>query len=156
MRKSINEQKGFTLLIAIIITSMLVLVSFVVVNVALKQLILATAAVESQYAFYAAESGTECALYWDLPKDGSASAFSPPYNRQISCNAQSVTLTPGSNDGIYATTTFTINYAKGCSVVTVGKSITGSVVNIDSRGYNTCTAGALRKYERGVNLTYTY
>ena len=63
--KEKSSEGGFTLLIAIVTTSMLLIVSFVVVNIALKQLVLANAGKESQHAFYNADSGTECAVYWE-------------------------------------------------------------------------------------------
>ena len=67
-----KKNKGFTLLMAIVTTSMLLVVSFFVVNVALKQLVISISNKESQYAFYNSESGLECATYWDLLETGSA------------------------------------------------------------------------------------
>jgi hypothetical protein len=69
-----KRNKGFTLLIAVVTTSLMLLVSFVVLNVALKQLILSHSNQESQYAFYAADSGIGCAVYWDSQ---SPTHFSP-------------------------------------------------------------------------------
>jgi type II secretory pathway pseudopilin PulG len=168
-----KKNKGFTLLIAIITTSMLLIVSFVVVNVALKQLVLANTAKESQYAFYAADSGTECAVYWDL-HDSSRSEFatSTPGGGTIICNGQSPISTntqtipiPGQSVlsliGGGGTTNptsifwldFTRAFSKGCAIVRVTKENDGKTT-IDSRGYNTCDTSALRRYERGVRLTY--
>jgi hypothetical protein len=84
-----TTQKGFTLLIAIVTTAMLLLVSVVVINIALKQLLLVSANKESQSAFYIADSGIECALYWDL-KNGAISAFATT-TPSISCNNQTIT-----------------------------------------------------------------
>ncbi len=144
------KNKGFTLLIAMVTTSLLLIVSFVVSNIALKQLVLANASKESQYAFYNADSGVECATYWDL-KDPTSSPFDPngsPTN--ITCNTTTRTVGGG---GSNLTSTFTIPLPTGCVVVSVTKNV-NDTTTIDSRGYNTCTAGAIRKYERGVNLTY--
>src|SRR3990167_3653584 len=91
-----KNNKGFTLLVAIVTTSLLLLVSFVVVNVALKQLVLANASQESQYAFYAADSGTECAVYHDLKTI--PTPFSLPF-RSFSCNGSNITPSLVSNDG---------------------------------------------------------
>jgi hypothetical protein len=158
-----DKNKGFTLLIAIITTSMLLIVSFVVVNIALKQLILASAAKESQYAFYAADSGTECAVYWDLPKDGSLSKFDITTPGTIECNGEdpistdSQIIPPPSNPpqsvvGGSSVSIFWLNFTKGCAIVRVTKS--GALTTIDSRGYNTCDTSATRRYERGVKLVY--
>lgn len=75
-----KNKKGISLLIAIVTTSILLVVSFVVANVALKQLVLAHLSQESQYAFYNADGGTECALYWDLKNPSGTSAFAPYQN----------------------------------------------------------------------------
>jgi Tfp pilus assembly protein PilX len=155
MIKIIKEKKGFTLLVAIIVTSMLTLISFAVVNIAVKQLILANSNEESQHAFYNADSGVECAVYWDFNggPGGDTSAFDPAGPTAITCDGETVTptLTPPSST---ATTTFTINLAKGCFVVQVGKhpDAEGTTI-IDSKGYNTCGA-SLRKLERGEKLSY--
>jgi hypothetical protein len=75
MNFNFKNKKGFSLLVAVITTSMFLIVSFVVANVALKQLVLSRANQESQYAFYNADSGTECAIYWDLKNPTGKSAF---------------------------------------------------------------------------------
>jgi hypothetical protein len=163
-----KKNKGFTLLIAIITTSMLLIVSFVVVNIALKQLILASAAKESQYAFYAADSGTECAVYWDLPKDGSISKFDVTTpgvidgcnevdyitNKNIHTGSQTIPepSNPSSVIGGNATSIFWLQFTKGCAIVRVTKA--DGLTTIDSRGYNTCDMSASRRYERGVKLVY--
>lgn len=145
--KKIPTDSGFTMLIAVVVTSMLLIISFAVVNVAVKQLIVATSNKESQYAFYNADSGIECAVYWDFR--GAVSAFDQPVD-PISCDGDSVTPTVLS----VATTTFTINLTKGCVVVQVGKH-PGEITVIDSRGYNTCSGSAIRKVERAEKLVYT-
>ncbi|HEY4505349.1 MAG TPA: pilus assembly PilX N-terminal domain-containing protein [Candidatus Paceibacterota bacterium] len=152
---------GFTLLISIITTSMLLIVSFVVVNVSLGQLLLASAAHESQYAFYAADGGTECAVYWDL-KDPSLSAFDTSTPGTITCSGQTIGVgnpdtvnTIPSQSAVIGGATpsiFEIDFTKGCAIVRVTKS--GGVTTIDSRGYNTCDTSAQRRYERGVTLVY--
>lgn len=51
--------------IAVVIMTVLLLVSFAVVNIAIKGTIFASSGRDSQLAFYAADAGLECALYWD-------------------------------------------------------------------------------------------
>ena len=145
MTLKIPRNRGFTLLLSIVVTSMLLLVSFVVVNVALKQLVIANANEESQYAFYNADSGVECATYWDI-KASSTSAFTASGNH-ISCRAQDIVISGGP---VYS---FTWNLPKGCAVVQVDKSVSGAT-RVDSRGYNTCDTSAARRFERGVTLSY--
>ncbi|MEQ1499794.1 MAG: hypothetical protein ABL917_00275 [Parcubacteria group bacterium] len=148
-----KNNKGFTLIIAITTTSLLLIVSFAVSNIALKQLVLAHAAQESQFSFYNADSGTECAIYWDLKN--LYSAFDPYRTASdVTCNGQSVPQTRVIG-ATYATSTITFNLTKGCVVVDVVKRMgVATTTKIDSRGYNTCDVGASRKYERAVTISY--
>jgi len=61
-----QDQKGFTLLFAILVSILVLAVGASIISIAIKQVILSGAGRESQYAFYAANTGVECALYWDL------------------------------------------------------------------------------------------
>lgn len=61
-----KDTKGFTLLFAVLVSVLVLAVGASIINIALKQVILSGAGRESQFAFYAANSGIECALYWDL------------------------------------------------------------------------------------------
>jgi Tfp pilus assembly protein PilX len=65
--KKIKENKrGFTLLFAILVAVMVLAVGTSIINISLKQVILSGSGRESQFAFYAANTGMECALFWDL------------------------------------------------------------------------------------------
>lgn len=153
------KNKGFTLLVAIVTTSLLLIVSFVVVNVALKQLLLSYSNQESQYSYYNAESGVECAIYWDLknsvpPNIGvTDSAFSTTTTNEIECYGKIVNV--GGGGYANATSTFEIALAKGCVVVKVGKVPNPyGYTRIESYGYNNCTPDVERKFERGITITY--
>jgi hypothetical protein len=60
-----KTNKGFTLFVALVVSSLILSVSMSLSNIILKQLVFAHTGSESQLAFYAADSGAECALYWD-------------------------------------------------------------------------------------------
>lgn len=60
-----NEKRGFALLIAVIFMSVMLSFGLALSSLGYKQLVLASTAVESQYAFYAADAALECALYAD-------------------------------------------------------------------------------------------
>lgn len=139
-------KKGFTLLIAIVVTAVFLVISMVVVNLALKQIVLNYSTQESQYAYYNAESGIECAIYWDA-KAGGVSAFDPSISTTSpSCYNQSF------SSGGTPISSFNLNLIKGCVNVTVDKS--GSGTTIYSRGYDDCSGSAYRKFERGITVTY--
>jgi len=60
-----NYNKGFTLLYAVVVTSILLASALSIISIALRELALTTSSRESQYAFYIANTGMECAQYWD-------------------------------------------------------------------------------------------
>ncbi len=67
-RKTENGKKpeaGFALLIAIIFMSVMLSFGLALGSLGYKQQVLASSATASQYAFYAADAGLECALYAD-------------------------------------------------------------------------------------------
>ena len=66
IRISLKDPKGFTLLFAILVSILVLAVGSSMITIALKQVILSGTGRESQYAFYAANTGAECAIYWDL------------------------------------------------------------------------------------------
>lgn len=145
-----KTDKGFTLLIAIVITATLLLVSTGIVSVAVKEAFLSSSARESQHAFYAADTGIECAAYWDLVGIEGVSAFSTTTSGvTINCNGQSIVPTEQGD-----ISTFSFNFAPlpYCAVVTVTKSVNSTVVQ--SRGYNTCDSTNSRRVERGVSIGY--
>lgn len=159
-----KKNKGFTLVVAVVVTSMLLVIGFMLSDVAVKQLKLATSNEESQYAFFAADSGLECAKHWDL-SSADLSPFATATPGTIFCNFQTIktgsqSIPPSATansvvgGGITnATSTFYLTYTKGCAIVTVAKKANG-YTTIDSRGYNTCDTTSPRRYERGVSITY--
>lgn len=179
-----NKKSGMTLFIAIVVMGILLLISFAVVNIAIKSTQFAQIGKDSQMAFYAAETGLECALYWDqkyvnefmgiFPVYGEAfSTSTTPADRAIYCSGSGV---QGVGQALYGTTTigrigtggnsnptsvFSFLMTPGevsgpCAVVTVNKRYQGSVyvTDIKSRGYNSCDTNNPRRVERGVEVTY--
>lgn len=58
-----KNNKGYTLLFAVLVTSLVVSVAVSILNITRKESILAGVARESQAAIYAADAGIECAVY---------------------------------------------------------------------------------------------
>jgi hypothetical protein len=145
--------KGFTLFIAMVITGTLLVVSMGIVNLAVKGAILYSAARQSQHAFYAADTGIECTLFWDVKNSSGFSAFSTSTASTISCNNQSLVV-QGSEQGS-PTLPFTFNFSPDpyCAIVTVVK-LNNNTTRIESRGYNTCDLSNPRRVERAVRVTY--
>ncbi len=161
------KQAGITLFIVIVIMSILLLISFAIVNITLKATLFSSSGRDSQYAFYAADSGIECAIYWDSRFNPSKFATSTS-GSPISCNNIAIsngqtipgttTLTLiGGGGNANPTSIFYFNMNQGsdpepyCAIVTVTKNTDGSTY-IKSRGYNTCDPSNPRRVERGIEL----
>ena len=68
-KKNIDAQ-GFVLLFAILISSVVLAVGMGMYNITLQELQLSKVGRESQKAFYMADTGAECAFYWDRKYPG--------------------------------------------------------------------------------------
>lgn len=148
--------QGFTLFVAIVITGALLLISTSIVNLAFKQSLISNSGRESQMAFYAADTGMECALYWDVKNPGGdQSAFSTTTSSLISCNKDGVN--PGNEWTVGGASQSEINLTflpdTYCATVTVTKNLNGTTL-IESLGYNTCDPSNPRRVERAVRASY--
>ncbi|MDO8565248.1 MAG: pilus assembly PilX N-terminal domain-containing protein [bacterium] len=149
-------KKGFTLFIAMIVTGTLLLISTAIVGLAVKQAFISASGRESQQAFYAADTGMECALYWDVKNPTGISAFATSTGSTIFCNKdasnQSNQWVVG---GSSVSTINRINFLPdpACAIVTVTKAVNGNTT-IESLGYNSCDSGNPRRVERAVRASY--
>jgi len=140
-----NNKKGITLLITILAAGVLLSVSLSIFNIAMKELIISATGRESQVAFYAADSGIECFLFWDYK--GRFDGVTPePFH----CADQDLEYT-----GPADTFQFNIPDSPACVVVSVDKTSTeGFGTIVESRGYNSCDTSNPRRTERGIRLKY--
>lgn len=60
-----NSKRGFTIFFATLITSLALAIGLAIYDLTIRELDLSATANQSQYAIYAADTGAECALYWD-------------------------------------------------------------------------------------------
>ena len=67
-----SKQKGFALLYAIIIVNVLLALVVSITSIAVRERQLGRLDQNSIGAYYAAESGVDCAMYWDLSTSTSA------------------------------------------------------------------------------------
>lgn len=170
MRK--NTQRGFSVFLSVIIVGVLSLIVFFITSVGSKETIFSTYNRESQYAYFAADAGIECALFWD---SRSVSAFSTSTSGSpINCNGVSMatnvtiagtttaTTRIGGGGDANATSTFGFSLTSGqnptsaCVIVTVNKRYIGPnlATSIYSRGYNNCVTTDDRRVERGIEVRY--
>jgi Tfp pilus assembly protein PilX len=149
---SFNNKKGFTLLLATLISSLLLLLGAAIFSVIKKELVLSSLGRDSQFAFYAADTGAECALYWDFRFNAfnATSTYS-----SATCDGQSLGDLTFPGFGIPQSIEFQTNGY--CVRVDVTKNSTHPRTKIISKGYNTsCTniGVSRRTLERAVELTY--
>lgn len=164
-----QKNNGFVILFAILVSSIILLISMGMFNIIQKELVLSSYARESQRAFYAADSALECALYADIYGIGEVNPSTPfsvtPQGSEqhtFNCGGASVTSffledsggTPGTSDGNpgydfpYVFRYFN-NYNSediSCAYVLVEKNRKGTdlsqiEVRITAIGFNVCVQG---------------
>jgi hypothetical protein len=153
--------RGMTLFIAIVIMGVLLFISFAVVNITLKATLFASSGRDSQYAFYAADAGLECALYWDsrypIPMTSPTqytSAFAtsttlPPTPRTINCAGLSLKT----GDPVPGDTSDSTLIGGGDSNPT---SIFGFVMSQGSNSVPHCAIVTVKKYYDVDSRLWTY
>lgn len=163
-RKILQAQQGFTLLVAIIFMSVMLAFGLAVSALAYKQQVLASTAIQSQYAFYAADAGLECALYADQQQGlftyAEHSAGNPP--NSITCDGVSAAERLSySYDAtrMVIKERFRLDSDTRCADVTVYKSPGAVASYIFSQGYDVpCSVvgspSGQRFNSRGIYVRY--
>ena len=165
------------MLFAVLTSSMLLSIGLSIFNLTLKELELSSSGRESQAAFYASDSGVECALYWDIIEDvfATSSQSSSFVAGSASCAGQAFVVSEV-KFGNFATSTFSFAPTNTspipdngtCTLVTVSKRLdsgTGLIkTEIQSRGYNVgylasggankCSGTDTLKVERALKVNY--
>ncbi len=149
-----HSNRGFALVISVIITSVVLAVGIALIDIAYKQVLLSSSAKNSQYAFYNADSALECALYWDQ-KSNAFDYSAPLASGSITCDTRAISNYASNVSGARRVTTFDIPCATGGSsaTITIYKQSSGST-DLYSNGYNTCDASNATRIERGLKARY--
>jgi hypothetical protein len=160
--KNLQNNKGYTLLFAVLVSSLVLAVGISILNVSKKEFLLASSARESVTAFYAADTGIECAAFHD---DSARDIFSNVnYSNGVNCTGNHFNVTVDSSVLGTDLYTFDMNLDNGtCAIVEVIK-VTYPVVatNIRSSGYNMgwnsanskCEIPSPRRVERVLYYSY--
>ncbi len=162
--KKIHKTKGFVLLYAVLLSSVILTIGLAILDIVILQQNLAGTQRDSALAFYSADTALECVLYWDYKQNDFDK--SPGNNgKNVSCDGVQASLVsesadPGKNSPwVYV---MRVDFLDGrCANVAVtktwGPGNTLLRTEIESRGYNTScpSAGTVpRRLERGVRITY--
>lgn len=177
-----KKRRGMVLILALVISSIILLFGLDIANISAKQLYLSSFNKNSESALFMADAMFECTYYWDTyvnlvngttgkgsdgnyyfpPPGGSPTAGSP----DLLC--MGVNIVPSSADPTqYATSQQTINgvvsqvtklqiapsgLTQPCASATITKTSTGTT--IDVYGQNTCDTTQPRRVERGFRIEY--
>jgi hypothetical protein len=170
---------GFVLLFSLLISSILLATGLGISRLMIRQIAFAGLSRESQVAFFAADSGLECALHWDIfgrfdksenpepgrkiycnggvIEDDKATIFSPVGN-EVECNPDQPPKKNIINGGSKSCFTFKISPPEAqlkdqvCVFVIVNKE-TENVTKITSNGYNECVLTAPNILQRTLEIT---
>lgn len=165
-----SKDRGFVVLFAVLISAVVLALTIGISNIAYKELLLSSEAREANYAFFAADSGAECALYADIQQGGFGLPDGTPPTTTFSCNNQTINVASSAT-----THTFEVSYTnvngnnkQTCAEVVVEKDrqvtlpdgTTASYTEINSYGYNVSCAqvqalsNQTRAVKRALRVTY--
>jgi Tfp pilus assembly protein PilX len=155
-----NPDKGFVILFAVTLAAILLTITVGVANIAFKELSFGTSARDTNNAFFAADSGIECALLYDrsTPENNIFTGTAPSMN----CTGVAVTLTGSAPNWRFVLNNLGTT-AKNCAIVTVFKDTVSNApytsTQIVSKGYNigdagTCTSTNPNRVEREIRINY--
>jgi len=165
-----KDQKGYTLLFAVLVSALVLGVAVFILSLSTKQAQLSSAARNSVYSFYAADTGLECADAAYMSVNGSDHIATDITGVSITCNGVNKSLNGPAfvhaslgypaflqSDTVQQTPSGNLDFplqnpgnpsAPPCVRIVVydgydGPGSTGNHYTVmDARGYNDCTGGA--------------
>ena len=163
------RSRGFTLMLAALVASLLTALSLAMFSIAKKELVLSSLGRDSQFAFYAADTGAECALLWDFKHRAfSTTTVYSSTTTPARCADQELKDFPTDwGEGIFDdvvglggpnqyVSSFWFEPEGYCVYVTVTKQDVNPRTTIESLGYSTpCSApNHPRRLERAVRTRF--
>jgi hypothetical protein len=144
------NKKGFVILFTVLIASITLTIALGIASVSYREVLLSATSKDAQYSFFAADTGAECALYWDIQQAAFSQTLVIP-----SCGGQPVEMLASSSPFVFRFDTG----PAGCALVTVDKD-DPTTTKIESLGYNISCADLSanpsnsRITERAIRVTY--
>ena len=144
---------AFTLLMSVLISSVLLALGYEIYNLAVKDVALSSSGRESQFAFFAADTGIECALWADSKLDAFATSSDII---ELNCGTATSTLARETVGTDYITT-FDVTTGAGirtqCTTIVVTRE-EPKETTIEAYGHNTCNLLDPLRLERAIRVTY--
>ncbi len=165
MKYTQSKQSGFVALFTVLLVSVILAMAIGIASISLKEIVLSSSASEGSKAFYAADSGIECALFYDRQNATPGGFFSGDFE----CNGSSPqgplagAPTPDPDGESPETYIFEIPFGENgelCADITLKRqvSIPGEFYTtmIESKGSNVaCDEDTNpKKVERSIRVTY--
>jgi hypothetical protein len=163
----LSGARGFTLLIAMIFVGVVLAFAATLGALGYKQSVLAGNAIQSQYAFYAADAGLECLLYTDQQLHSFDYPAGGPGGGEVSatCDGAAITFETAHYDATYwelQALQVSAATSSACADLTIYKYAApdgnGKTSYLFSQGYNLpCSAvdsGSSRLVARGLEAAY--
>ena len=154
IQKKREEQKGFTLLFAVLVSTLIVAIAATVASIAVRQTILSGTSRESQYAFYAANTVLECVFFWDVVgvEGLEGKVFPGPNDTALAVNEMGTVNCSGGNlatgDGFEDGEAFATGWNRSSPTVTTVKIEIFDVVGNDPElGHRYCAEATISKSE---------
>lgn len=160
-KNKIQKNKAFTMLFAVILSSIILAIALGVSDVAVKEITFGTSAIDTNNAFFAADTGAECVLYNDktttnkFPLAGPATA--------ILCGNTSITPS-FTGTGTSASYSFVMaglgSTGRSCVKVSIVKnnSTPPMKTTVVAKGYNigdaSCDSTNPNRVERELHVDY--
>ncbi len=155
-KKILKQNTGFAILFAVTLSAIVLGIALGITNIAQKELKFATSAKATNEAFFAADTGIECALIND--KSGT-SVFKDGGPGSLSCLGVSITLNGSSPSWDFIVPNLGTS-GQSCSKVSLFKNESGGIITttIIAKGYDTggssgCTPSS-NTVERQLESTY--
>ncbi len=149
-----KKEDGFVALFTVLLVSVILAMALGIASLSLKEIVLSSSASEGSKAFYAADSGIECGLFWERSTVGIINS--------VTCNGFTLQVTPGSDPDATDVVEFDLPLGESgelCAKVKIMRGVTsglGYSTAIDSKGSNMpCDEpDNPKRVERSIRVTY--
>ncbi|MFM7088299.1 MAG: pilus assembly PilX N-terminal domain-containing protein, partial [Candidatus Paceibacterota bacterium] len=165
-RQKNKRKEGFVMLFAVVLTSIIMAIALGLAEMSLRAVSFSSTGPQSNEAFFAADTGAECALYYDLRGTKSFFGVDPASIDSLvavatpNCAGTALDLYQGTDIGPWIFYLPNLGASrKSCARVTVTKSTSSDTTSIVSEGYNIgegtdCASTSTRRVERRLEVNY--
>jgi hypothetical protein len=146
----IKDQSGFVALFTVLIAAVVLAMAVGIANISLKQIVLSGSATDANKSFYAADSGVECALFYDLKLNAFVNGTS-----EVDCGGAIQFLDISVPNMFVFQIEFNDGQTMSCAKVNIDRTNIDGSVRLVSRGTNNaCAINTPRTVERVIEVTY--